>query len=103
MSRNLNEINGAQGRNRTTDTRIFSPLLYRLSYLGIASLQMGRKAGVIEGQGSGCPAAVFARAPPLAGGTRSAPSGAGVSRRGHCASHCRVTIELLIDLAQQFV
>ena len=27
--------NGAQGRNRTTDTRIFSPLLYRLSYLGM--------------------------------------------------------------------
>ena len=27
--------NGAQGRNRTTDTGIFSPLLYRLSYLGI--------------------------------------------------------------------
>ena len=26
---------GAQGRNRTTDTRIFSPLLYRLSYLGL--------------------------------------------------------------------
>ena len=25
---------GAQGRNRTVDTRIFSPLLYRLSYLG---------------------------------------------------------------------
>jgi hypothetical protein len=25
---------GAQGRNRTTDTRIFNPLLYRLSYLG---------------------------------------------------------------------
>ncbi len=25
--------NGGQGRNRTTDTRIFSPLLYRLSYL----------------------------------------------------------------------
>jgi hypothetical protein len=25
---------GAQGRNRTADTRIFSPLLYRLSYLG---------------------------------------------------------------------
>ncbi len=29
------EGSGAQGRNRTTDTRIFSPLLYRLSYLGI--------------------------------------------------------------------
>ena len=27
-------INGAQRRNRTTDTGIFSPLLYRLSYLG---------------------------------------------------------------------
>ena len=26
--------NGAFGRNRTTDTRIFSPLLYRLSYEG---------------------------------------------------------------------
>ena len=25
---------GAQGRNRTADTRIFSPLLYQLSYLG---------------------------------------------------------------------
>ena len=28
-------ISGAQRRNRTTDTGIFSPLLYRLSYLGI--------------------------------------------------------------------
>ncbi len=25
---------GAQRRNRTTDTGIFNPLLYRLSYLG---------------------------------------------------------------------
>ena len=32
------EIQGflsAQGRNRTADTRIFNPLLYQLSYLGI--------------------------------------------------------------------
>lgn len=29
---------GAQRRNRTTDTRIFNPLLYRLSYLGISVL-----------------------------------------------------------------
>ena len=29
-------FNGASGRNRTTDTRIFSPLLYRLSYRGIS-------------------------------------------------------------------
>jgi hypothetical protein len=26
---------GAQGRNRTADTGIFNPLLYRLSYLGV--------------------------------------------------------------------
>ena len=26
-------VNGGQGQNRTVDTRIFSPLLYRLSYL----------------------------------------------------------------------
>ena len=26
---------GAQGRNRTSDTRIFKPLLYQLSYLGM--------------------------------------------------------------------
>ena len=30
-------INGAQGRNRTTDTAIFSRMLYQLSYLGIAA------------------------------------------------------------------
>ena len=28
------EMNGAQGRNRTTDTMIFSHVLYQLSYLG---------------------------------------------------------------------
>ena len=27
-------MENAQSRNRTSDTRIFSPLLYRLSYLG---------------------------------------------------------------------
>ena len=34
---NLMKNCGAQGRNRTTDTRIFSPLLYQLSYLGAES------------------------------------------------------------------
>ena len=29
------EKDGAQGRNRTTDTAIFSRMLYQLSYLGI--------------------------------------------------------------------
>jgi hypothetical protein len=28
------EASGAQSRNRTSDTRIFNPLLYQLSYLG---------------------------------------------------------------------
>jgi hypothetical protein len=28
------KLSGAEGQNRTGDTRIFSPLLYRLSYLG---------------------------------------------------------------------
>ena len=28
---------GGLGRNRTTDTRIFNPLLYQLSYLGTVS------------------------------------------------------------------
>ena len=32
------ESDGAQRRIRTTDTRIFSPLLYQLSYLGIRSV-----------------------------------------------------------------
>ena len=31
------QISGASGRNRTNDTRIFSPLLYLLSYRGILS------------------------------------------------------------------
>ena len=35
--------NGAQGQNRTADTRIFNPLLYRLSYLGTLSFRGGRK------------------------------------------------------------
>jgi hypothetical protein len=33
----IGKFAGAQGQNRTADTRIFNPLLYRLSYLGTAS------------------------------------------------------------------
>src|SRR5262249_52195529 len=35
--RKINRLgdSGAQGRNRTSDTRIFNPLLYQLSYLGM--------------------------------------------------------------------
>lgn len=32
---------GAQGRNRTTDTAIFSRMLYQLSYLGVARAAAG--------------------------------------------------------------
>ena len=35
------ENHGALGRNRTADTRIFSPLLYRLSYQGIMATRKG--------------------------------------------------------------
>ena len=31
----LSKIIGGQGQNRTADTRIFSPLLYQLSYLAL--------------------------------------------------------------------
>jgi hypothetical protein len=39
-------ISGAQGRNRTADTGIFNPLLYRLSYLGNGALLDGFEGGV---------------------------------------------------------
>ena len=32
----ISEKGGAQGRNRTTDTVIFSHVLYQLSYLGLS-------------------------------------------------------------------
>jgi hypothetical protein len=34
MRINVRKCNGAQGRNRTTDTAIFNRMLYQLSYLG---------------------------------------------------------------------
>ena len=40
---------GGQGRNRTTDTRIFSPLLYQLSYLaGSWDQERTREGGVLN-------------------------------------------------------
>ena len=41
MSREDELIHGASGRNRTNDTRIFSPLLYQLSYRGINKWRPG--------------------------------------------------------------
>ena len=40
--------NGAQGRNRTIDTRIFNPLLYQLSYLGAAGCECNRWSRVLD-------------------------------------------------------
>src|SRR5262249_41889169 len=40
--------NNAQGRNRTTDTRIFSPLLYRLSYLGLSKIFKRLRAAFVS-------------------------------------------------------
>ena len=37
----------AQNRNRTSDTRIFSPLLYQLSYLGISTFPLASPATII--------------------------------------------------------
>src|SRR5262245_31983009 len=51
----LKELRGAQGRNRTTDTVIFSHVLYQLSYLG--DLRTARRAALYRGSSAGCPAA----------------------------------------------
>jgi uncharacterized MAPEG superfamily protein len=43
--------NGGQGRNRTADTGIFSPLLYQLSYLaGVQNLRCAAWRGGAEGR-----------------------------------------------------
>ena len=39
-------LRSAQNRNRTSDTRIFSPLLYQLSYLGIYHIQLVPETGI---------------------------------------------------------
>ncbi len=40
--------NDGQGQNRTADTRIFSPLLYQLSYLaGVSTLVLAAVRNVI--------------------------------------------------------
>ena len=40
------EVCGAEAQNRTGDTRIFSPLLYRLSYLGAKAIVAASDMGV---------------------------------------------------------
>jgi hypothetical protein len=43
----LRKRNGGLGRNRTTDTRIFNPLLYRLSYRAKICFSFARKPLII--------------------------------------------------------
>ena len=60
----VNEF-GGQGRNRTTDTRIFNPLLYRLSYLAdlLATEPSLGKRGILPENQTG----KKAKSPPGAG------------------------------------
>jgi hypothetical protein len=39
----LRQRSGGLGRNRTTDTRIFNPLLYRLSYRAVSAYLLSLK------------------------------------------------------------
>ena len=69
---------GAQGRDRTTDTAIFSRMLYQLSYLGILRAPERRaERAVYSGVGPLCP-------PSFAFGFagRGPPSEAGYAGRG---------------------
>jgi hypothetical protein len=60
----LLDKNGAQGRDRTTDTAIFSRMLYQLSYLGTSNPRTGSGAPVYSQAGQPCPPT--RRQPPIA-------------------------------------
>lgn len=54
------KIFGAQGRNRTTDTAIFSRMLYQLSYLGAApNAARGERRFIVRRGGAVQPPAEF--------------------------------------------
>ena len=42
----MGQLDGGQRWNRTTDTGIFSPLLYRLSYLAMFFDELGRRSAM---------------------------------------------------------
>ena len=46
------DLVGGLGRNRTTDTRIFNPLLYQLSYQAMRARDYRQAAGVGSGRRS---------------------------------------------------
>ena len=77
-------MNGAQGRNRTTDTAIFSRMLYQLSYLGVHPRRGARRVG------AGCIGAAIApvQHPRAAPACHARPSSAEDSSAGRssCSS-----------------
>ncbi len=80
------KANGAQGRNRTTDTAIFSRMLYQLSYLGISQRpKRPVERAVYSGVGRPCPprfACGFAwRGHPMPQAKRARQSPTGVDGR----------------------
>jgi hypothetical protein len=62
MANEGDELCGAQGRNRTTDTCIFSAVLYQLSYLGPRARESEADKGLRE------PAVIIARSPGVQNG-----------------------------------
>src|SRR5712671_2011649 len=83
--------NGGQGRNRTSDTRIFSPLLYQLSYLAVRSGARGAPSGrLLDRPGPACVKVAAAKVVSFAGARTQAPrrdfDAAGTcARRNECA------------------
>ena len=78
------ERHGAQGRDRTTDTAIFSRMLYQLSYLGTSS-HGGLGAAVYSQAGRRCPPRFAYRlrvARPRDHDRRSVPGGARRAKTG---------------------
>ena len=74
ISERLLQFDGAQGRNRTTDTAIFNRMLYQLSYLGAepAKSKAGKQsAGVIKAR------------------FRTVQNGAATARKSCLGSDCR--------------
>ncbi len=90
-----NDLNGAQGRNRTTDTAIFSRMLYQLSYLGTrqtlrepqAIQDARRPIKPRQAHHRQCPAG-FHPDPPAAQESGTAPSANGPGPHRHSAC-CR--------------
>ena len=59
-SRRAEPVSGGQRQNRTVDTRIFSPLLYQLSYLAVSRVaDVSAQSGVLK-RGDGASSTVTA-------------------------------------------